>query len=231
MENNINQQSITLTDSQRIGITKLKFGCSWGMQITDTLITIVDDNGFYGIGSKSHKENQRLAIDLDLSCVLLDEKGKICDSVYSPKFKKEMLRNNNLPYGKYETSNGSIRHSGDDIKGSKALEDSAIDNECLSIDLSKIDSNVSEIIIFLNDSGLGEFSKLPYIRLRLSNSLTNESIWEIDATKLPQCNGNNALIIGKFVHTSDIWQYRPMLESYIDETICDTIKRILNKYK
>lgn len=217
---------IPLIDKNGECITQLTLGCSWGMRITDTMITVVDDNGFYGIGRKTHKEKQRLSVDLDLSCIFISDKGEMCDHLYSPKFKKNLLNQYGLPAGKYEANTGYAHHSGDDLKGSKDTSDN--DNEMISIDMSAVSPMVKQIVFFLNNTGHGTLDKLPYINIHLSKTNSATELWRIDASKLAQCKDKNTLIIGKIQRVGSEWEYEPIEEAFKDEHLCETIMRILN---
>lgn len=229
MANKINQASVSLTNPDNSQKSKLTLGCSWGMEITKTMITVVDDNGFYGIGRKTHKEHQRLSVDLDLSCIFIDNQGQICDHLYSTKFKKSLLRQYNLPSGRFDAKVGYAHHSGDDICGSRG-EENANDNEMISMDLSTLEPQVKQIVFFLNNTGHGTLDKIPFIKIHLGETESTTTLWEIDAAKLHQCRGKKALVIGKVSRKNTEWQYLPIEEAFEDEHLCETIKRILNTY-
>lgn len=222
--------TIPMTNEEGQTIEKLALGCSWGMSVTDTMITIVDDNGFYGIGRKTHKEHQKIAVDLDLSCILVNDKGCLCDHLYSPKIKTSLLDDHKLPHGKFDAQNGAFHHSGDDLQGDKDLSGIDIDNEVITMDMSSVDESVSQVIFFLNNSGEGEFGELPYIKVHLNDVNTNKELWSIDVAKLSQSKDNNAIVIGRLKRDKDGWTYSSIEDAFSDDNICETIDRLLTTY-
>lgn len=97
----------------------------------------VDHPHFY---QKNHQP-----IDLNLSCVLIGPNGKIEDTI-SPK--------------NIEGHYASIKHSGNDKIGDKQGNDD-LDNEYLTIKLSKIEKEVSKLYVFLSAKKIN-YKTLPH---------------------------------------------------------------------
>ena len=151
--------AINLTKGQKIDLkkdngdklTNFCIGVNWGA---------IEKKTLFGL-SKSIQN-----IDLDLSCVLIDGTNAICDHLYSPLYRVEVLQQFGLPKGKLLTSDGAMKHTGDDLEGDKGGDD-GIDNEIITVDLSRINPNVSQIFFFLNNAGNEDFSQIPYAKIRM----------------------------------------------------------------
>lgn len=147
--------AINLSKGGRIDLSKndkgeaysglMFFGANWGM--------ITRKGGFF---SSSKKE----AVDLDASVICLDASNKETERVY---------------FGRKSTSNGSIKHSGDDLTGDEDGDD-GMDNETISVDLSKIDSKTDKIVFILNSYQHHQFDDIPYMGLRIYNTVNNRPI-------------------------------------------------------
>ena len=139
-------QRINLEKNNGAKLTQFCVGCNWGSIIK---------NGFLGLG------NSVQDVDLDLSCVMLDANGNLCDHIYSPLYRKEFLDQYGMPPGKVDSNDRALHHSGDDLKGDQDGDD-GLDNEIITVDLNKISSSVEQIFFFLNNCGKEDFSQIPY---------------------------------------------------------------------
>ena len=126
-------QKIDLRKSSGETLTNFCVGVNWGA---------IETKGFLGL-SKNVTE-----IDLDLSCVLIDDQNKLCDHLYSPLYRVEVLQQFGLPKGKLITVDGALKHTGDDLAGDTGGDD-GLDNEIITVDLSRVDAKVSQIFFFL----------------------------------------------------------------------------------
>lgn len=122
-------QRINLEKNNGAKLTQFCVGCNWGSIIK---------NGFLGLG------NSVQDVDLDLSCVMLDANGNLCDHIYSPLYRKEFLDQYGMPPGKVDSNDRALHHSGDDLKGDQDGDD-GLDNEIITVDLNKISSSVEQI--------------------------------------------------------------------------------------
>ena len=125
-------QRINLEKNNGAKLTQFCVGCNWGSIIK---------NGFLGLG------NSVQDVDLDLSCVMLDANGNLCDHIYSPLYRKEFLDQYGMPPGKVDSNDRALHHSGDDLKGDQDGDD-GLDNEIITVDLNKISSSVEQIFSF-----------------------------------------------------------------------------------
>lgn len=97
----------------------------------------------------------KTAVDLDASVILIGE-GRLIDTVY---------------FGHKDAP--GIHHSGDDLVGD-ADGDDGMDNETISVQLSRIDSKVEHVFFVLNSYRNQKFDKIPYIGIRIYTSPNNK---------------------------------------------------------
>ena len=211
-------QRINLEKNNGAKLTQFCVGCNWGSIIK---------NGFLGLG------NSVQDVDLDLSCVMLDANGNLCDHIYSPLYRKEFLDQYGMPPGKVDSNDRALHHSGDDLKGDQDGDD-GLDNEIITVDLNKISSSVEQIFFFLNNCGKEDFSQIPYASIRMYEG-TPEWVKEIfaqyDVAAESQYRGKTALIMGKLYRRGGEWKFSAIGDAYPDGNLCETIKRIITNYK
>ena len=211
-------QRINLEKNNGAKLTQFCVGCNWGSIIK---------NGFLGLG------NSVQDVDLDLSCVMLDANGNLCDHIYSPLYRKEFLDQYGMPPGTVDSNDRALHHSGDDLKGDQDGDD-GLDNEIITVDLNKISSSVEQIFFFLNNCGKEDFSQIPYASIRMYEG-TPEWVKEIfaqyDVAAESQYQGKTALIMGKLYRRGGEWKFSAIGDAYPDGNLCETIKRIITNYK
>ena len=144
-------QRINLEKKNGSKLTDFCVGCNWGAIVS---------GGFMGFG-KSVKD-----VDLDLSCVMFDDKGQLIDHIYSPLYKTEFLSRYGMPPGKVDSLDRALHHSGDDLKGDQDGDD-GLDNEIVTVDLTRVHPTVDQIFFFLNNCGQEDFSQIPYASIRM----------------------------------------------------------------
>lgn len=218
--------AIRLEKGQRINLEKnngsklVNFcvGCNWGV--------IETSGGFFGLGKKS------TAVDLDLSCVMLNAAGEMCDHIYSPLYKPEFLAHFGMPAGKLDSKERALHHSGDDLKGDEGGDD-GLDNEIITVNLEKINQDVEQIFFFLNNCGKEDFSQIPYATIRMyegTPAKVTEVFAQYNVAAEPQYKGKVALIMGKLYKKGGDWKFAAIGEASEDVNLCLTIKRILTNY-
>lgn len=221
--------SIRLEKGQRINLEKeggqelrqFCVGCNWGAIPTRR-------KGFLGIGSKTEHRD----VDLDLSCVMLDERGKLLDHIYSPEYRGDFLASYGMPAGKLVSACGALRHSGDDRKGDQSGDD-GLDNEILTVNLDRIDPRAEQVFFFLNNVGPEDFAQIPYASIRMYEG-TPEKVKEIfanyDVSAMPDYSGKRALVMGRLYKRDGKWRFAAIGEATNDGNICETIRGICSKY-
>lgn len=210
-------QRINLEKSNGSKLTDFCVGCNWGAIVT---------NGFLGLNKSTHD------VDLDLSCVMVDANGQLVDHIYSPLYKHEFLARYGMPPGKVDSRDRALHHSGDDLHGDQDGDD-GLDNEIISVNLSKVAPNVEQIFFFLNNCGREDFSQIPYASIRMYEG-TPEKVKEVfasyDVSAEPQYKGMTALIMGKLYRRNGEWKFSAIGDAYPDANLCETIRRIATNY-
>ncbi|MDR2466301.1 MAG: tellurium resistance TerZ family protein [Prevotellaceae bacterium] len=199
-------------------LTQFCVGVNWG--------AIEARGGFLGLSSKT------VDVDLDLSCVLIDSSGQVCDHLYSPLYNENFLRQFGLPKGKLTTSDGALRHSGDDLAGDKGGDD-GLDNEIISVDLNKLDNKVQQIFFFLNNVGKEDFSQIPYAKIRIyegTPTKVNSVVASYNVSAESRYAQKRALIMGKLYKKNNEWKFNAIGDASDDVSLGQTIKRIVQSY-
>lgn len=211
-------QRINLEKSNGSKLTNFCVGCNWG--------AIVKKGGFLGLGKTVQD------VDLDLSCIMFDANGQLIDHIYSPLYKREFLASYGMPLGKVDSNDYSLHHSGDDLKGDQSGDD-GLDNEIITVDLSRTSPNVDQIFFFLNNCGREDFSQIPYASIRMYEG-TPDRVKEVFASynvaAEPQFKGMTALIMGKLYRRNGEWKFSAIGDAYPDANLCHTIRRIATNY-
>lgn len=163
--------------------------------------------GFLGFGTKKEK------IDLDIACAVYDSKGSELEKIY---FSHANLKGT------------GIQHSGDDRGGD--VTNDGIDNEIISVDLSKVLSNATEIVFVLNSFIEGQdFHVCPYANIRLFKG-TFKKVEEVVATfsvaSDPIYKNKRAMILGKLIKIENEWQFRAIGEVTNDNSLYSTLATV-----
>lgn len=210
-------QRINLEKSNGSKLTDFCVGCNWGAIVT---------NGFLGLNKSTHD------VDLDLSCVMVDANGQLVDHIYSPLYKHEFLARYGMPPGKVDSRDRALHHSGDDLHGDQDGDD-GLDNEIISVNLSKVAPNVEQIFFFLNNCGREDFSQIPYASIRMyegTPTKVKEVFASYDVAAEPQYRGMTALVMGKLYRRNGEWKFSAIGDAFPDPNLCETIQRIVTNY-
>ncbi len=217
--------AIRLEKGQRINLEKNNgsklvhfcVGCNWGA---------IEKRGFLGLSKKTED------VDLDLSCAIFDTNGNICDHIYSPLYRKELLAKCGLPAGKLDTRDGALHHTGDDLKGDVGGDD-GLDNEIITVDLNRVSPDVQEIYFFLNVCGQQDFSQIPYASIRMFEGTpqrVNEVFASYNVAAESKYAGMKALIMGKLYRRNGEWKFAAIGDAYDDPFVGITVQRIASNY-
>lgn len=217
-------QRINLEKDNGAKLTSFCVGCNWGA-------IIVEKTGFLGFGTKK----EELDVDVDLSCVMTNSNGKLVDALYSPLYKKEFFQAAGLPIGKDWSADKSMYHTPDDTEGDKGGDD-GLDNEIITVDLTKVNPVIDQIFFFLNiyQPRNIDFQRIPYVAIRMYEGTPKKvkSIFaQYDVAKENQFMGKNALIMGKLYRRNGDWKFAAIGDAFDDQNdIRQTVKRILTSY-
>ena len=217
--------AINLTKGQRIDLRKENgntlnsfcVGVNWGA---------IETKGFFGLSKNVQK------IDLDLSCILIDGQNNLCDHLYSPLYRVDVLQQFGLPKGKLQSVDGALRHTGDDQAGDTGGDD-GLDNEIITVDLSKIAPNVTQLFFFLNNAGKEDFSQIPYSKIRMyegTPTQVKEVFASYNVSAEGQYAGKRSIIMGKLYKKGAEWKFNAIGDPTEDVFLGQTIQRIVKSY-
>jgi tellurium resistance protein TerZ len=211
-------QKISLEKEDGSKLQKFCVGCNWG--------AISVAGGFLGLGRKT------VDVDLDLSCVLFDTSGKMCDHLYSNLYRIEFLSKYNLPPGKLDSSDGALHHTGDDRSGDTGGDD-GLDNEIITVDLQKVNPNVRQIFFFLNNCGKEDFSQIPYASIRMFEGTpdrVNKIFASYNVSAEAAYKDKTAVVMGELYKHNDGWKFNAIGDAYPHPNLGVTIQLISNQY-
>lgn len=183
--------SINLVKGQKIdltkgtvGLTKLVVGLGWDPAESEA-------KGWFG--SKKKVAN----IDCDASALLLDANGKLTS-------KGNLVCFHNLISGC-----GSVKHSGDNLTGGGDGDD-----EQITIELSKVPSNVDKILVVVNiyqaEERKQDFGMIKSAFIRIVNSQNNQELIKFNLTD--SYAGMTALITGEIYRHNGEWKFQAIGE-------------------
>jgi tellurium resistance protein TerZ len=210
-------QRIDLRKSGGSSLTSFCVGVNWGG---------IEKKAFFGLSKTVEK------VDLDLSCVMIDSSNNVSDHLYSPEYRPDILAKFGLPAGKLISRNNALRHSGDDRAGDSGGDD-GLDNEVITVNLTAVEANISQIFFFLNNVGAEDFSMIPYAKIRMYEG-TPTSVKEVFASynvsAEAQFAGKKALIMGKLYKKDNEWKFNAIGDPTEDQFLGQTIHRIVKSY-
>ena len=157
------------------------------------------------------------AVDLDGSVTLFGANNTALETVY---------------YNNLRSSDGSVRHSGDDLTGDVGGDD-GLDNEVIQIDLGKVSQHVQQIVVYLNSYENQDFASIPFSKIRIfegSPTRVEDVFATFSLSSDSSLAGKVAMIMGKFVRTGDTWEFKTIGEAATTRKVSDTIEVIREKY-
>lgn len=193
--------AINLEKGQRINLEK-----SNGSKLQNICVGMnwgaIEKKGLFG----SSKE----AVDLDASCAVYDSEKKNIDTV---SFRK--LRSND----------SAIKHSGDDRTGDMDGDD-GLDNEIISLDLSKINPKADYIAFFVNSFKGQDFKSIPFASIRIyegTPTKVNEVFATYNIANDPSFAGNVSMVLGVLYRKNGEWKFNaigtPTKDKRLEETV------------
>jgi tellurium resistance protein TerZ len=217
-------QKIDLRKTTGEALTNFCVGVNWGAIETTK-------PGFFGFGSKKVVED----VDLDLSCVMLNQNGEMMDWIYSPEY-NAWLSKNNFPLGKLTSNDGGLKHSGDDRQGDVGGDD-GLDNEIITVDLNRVKPEVDKIYFFLNiylNQGQSfDFAQIPFAKIRMyegTPTRVNSVFSNYDIVTDASYRGKRALILGKLYRKNGEWKFDAIGDATEDSIFIQTIQKIVQNY-
>lgn len=155
---------LSLEKGQRISLTKTA-----GATLSKVRMGLgwegVTKKGFLGLSSR------QVEVDLDANALLFDASGTLLDVVW---------------FRQLRSKDGSITHSGDNRTGAGAGDD-----ETITVDLTRLPSNVATVIFSVNNYSGHSFNDIAEAYCRLVNLDNNQELARYDLA----ANGSHAAMI------------------------------------
>lgn len=185
-------QKIDLTKADGSSLKRVFMGLGWD-PITNKGIL----SGIFGGGSGGGN------IDLDASCVMLDDNNSEVDIVY---------------FGKLYSTDGSVRHSGDNLTGAGDGDD-----EVINVDLETVPARVKTLVFTINSFQGQTFKQVDNCFARLVDTNTNQ---EISIYKLKDQGDHTAMIMCKVYRHNGAWKMAALGVPTSGRTVRDMIPTI-----
>ena len=200
---------INIQKGQRINLKKAN-----GSTLQNVCVGVnwgaIEKKGWLGGVSKE-------AVDLDASCILYDENKNVLDIIY---------------FGKLNSSDGAVKHSGDDLTGDLSGDD-GLDNEVITLDFSRLNQNVNHVAFVLNSYKGQDFGTIPFASIRIYEG-TPKNVSEVFATynitKGDNFSGHVAMALGVFYKKNGEWKFNALGEPTRDRKLEQTVETIRQNF-
>lgn len=190
--------SISLQKGNSINLNKTNEGLSLAKGTSGALSNI-----HIGLGWDVHSH---VNADLDAFVVQLGENNKELDRVY---------------FGKKQSKDGAIRHSGDNLTGAGEGDD-----EVITVTLNHLSSLTKKVVVAVNIYQCRTtFANIENAFVRILNQDTGDTLMRYD---LSNDKGRNyAVVMGEIVKNDDgTWDFNALGEMSNDRNIDEVVKRI-----
>jgi tellurium resistance protein TerZ len=183
--------SISLTKGQAISLEKtngpklvqITMGLGWDVK---------KSKGFFGLGGGGG------SIDLDASCLLFDASNRMVDQVW---------------FRQLQSTDGSIRHSGDNRTGAGDGDD-----ETINVNLERLPANVVTLIFTVNSFTGETFDRVENAYCRMVDA-SNKS--EIAKYNLSSSGGHTGQVMAKVSRKTGEWVMTAIGENSTGRTFQD----------
>jgi tellurium resistance protein TerD len=171
---------------------------------TNPGLTILNLGLGWDVGSGS-----RSTFDLDATAVVL-RGGKLANT-------SDMVYFKNL-----KGDNGAIVHKGDNLTGAGDGDD-----EVVSVDLTKVSADVSEVVFVVNiyeaESRNQNFGQVANAFIRVVDTATNQEIMRYDLSE--DFSGGTGVVMGKLYRYGEEWKFQALGEEFKGD-----LNKIVAKY-
>ena len=170
----------------------------------------IEKKGFFG--SKSYE-----AVDLDASVGLFSATKERLDIVY---------------FGQKKSKCGAVVHSGDDLVGDVGGDD-GLDNEVITVDLSKVPSSVDQIVFVLNSFRGQDFAVIPFASIRIyegTPARVDNIVATFDIANDATFKGKVSMVMGKLYRHGAAWKFTSYGESTDDKRLEQTLATVAARY-
>lgn len=157
------------------------------------------------------------AVDLDASCAEFDAANNVVDQIW---------------FRHLHSNDGAINHSGDDLTGDMNGNDE-LDNEVITVDLTRIPAHVDKIAFVLNSFRGHDFKTIPFASIRIYEGTpqkVNEVFATFDIANDKTFAGNVSMVMGVFYRRNGEWKFRAIGEPTSDRTFEQTVATVRREY-
>lgn len=168
-------QKISLSKEGGAGLSTVVMGLGWDAMAK---------KGFLGFGSTPQE------IDLDASCLMFDEQGALCDSVW---------------FRQLRSKDGSIKHTGDNRTG-----DGDGDDEQIIVNLNAVPAAVKSLIFTVNSFTGQSFAQIKNAYCRMVDQSNNK---EIARYELSVQGSHTAQVMAKVYRHNGEWKMHAIGEN------------------
>jgi len=200
--------AINLQKGQRINLEKTN-----GTKLQSICVGInwgaIEKKGLFG--------KTKEAVDLDASCILYDGNKIVSEIIY---------------FGNLKSKNKSVVHSGDDLTGDMDGDD-GLDNEVITVDLSKLDPSINYVAFVLNSFRGQDFGTIPFASIRIyegTPSRVAEVFAKYDIVNGEGFAGHVSMVMGVFYKRNGEWKFNAIGEPTKDKKLQETVISVTNKY-
>ncbi len=201
---------VNLTKGDKLDLVKRD-----GSQLTNFCVGLnwgaIVKPGLFGFGGTKE------AVDLDASAALFAANNQVVETVY---------------FGQLMSTDRAVRHSGDDQVGDTDGDD-GLDNEIITVDLSRLHPGIEKIVFILNSYRGHDFAVVPFAHIRLYEG-TPERVQSVfakfDIAKDPKFSGHVSMIMAKLYKRNDQWKFESIGEPTRDRTLQDTVRTVVQQF-
>lgn len=199
---------ISLSKGQRVSLAK-----DDGTALNNVCVGVnwgaIEKKGFFG----SKKE----AVDLDVSVGIFGNSKDLRETVY---------------YGKLQSRDGNIVHSGDDLEGDMDGDD-GLDNEVISVRLSELSESCEALSFILNSYTGHDFKDIPFASIRIyegTPTRVDNVLATYDIANDSKFAGSVSMIMGNFYRHNGAWKFNAIGEPTRDKKLQETLNTVASSY-
>jgi len=189
--------SVNLSKGQKISLDK-EAGTSLGKVVMGLGWDAVKKKGFLGFGGSTPD------IDLDASCLMFSEQGRLVDTVW---------------FRKLRSSDGSVTHTGDNRTGAGDGDD-----EQIIVELTQVPAEVKSLVFTVNSFTGQNFSQIENATCRLLDGNTQKEVARFD---LSTTGNHTAQIMAKVYRHNGEWKMHAIGEIGNGRTFDDLMPQII----
>lgn len=200
---NLKKGSSIRLEKDGVGLRKVCVGLNWGAIEKKSFL-----GGLVGGGVEE--------VDLD-GAVSLFSRNEASETIY---------------YHKLASDNGAVQHSGDDLTGDLNGDD-GLDNEIITIDLTKVEDHIDTIFIYLNSYQGQDFGKIPYSKLRIfegTQDYVDDVLATFNLSVEEKFKGYVSMIMGKLMKVGNAWSFVAIGDPIPPRSIGNIVSHISDYY-